>query len=477
VLPALLTVFPPKIRKIEPSERYSAELPEAGGYRLALPLIWCCGLIAACCFIHRLGFNPNLLDLQAPNLSSVQLVRKIQTWSAVVLSKDLGMLEHVKKAVQGSPEVASTESFGDAWDNYRWLQAHKSELPTVNWSPPTPIRPSDLPALANAAEVASRKFAAAGAAAAPGEPQRAFNGAAEELARFSDTLKHPPIPADQLARRLSDWQERFVDELKQAMAAFSPPPPHINALPADLKDHLVSADGTYALYINPAKDLWQREPLAEFVTDVEHRAATVPGAPPVTGIASDIYHTTHAIQISFYEATGYALALVFVLVLLDFRNITHTLMAVSVLALGLPMLAGLMGLLHVEWNMANFFGLPILIGAGHEYGVFMVHRYREVLDNPRRSWRRWDVSDRALLLCGFITSSSFGFFWALGHHMGLRSLGLVMALGTACIYLATIMVVRPLLRWRLQVKKVYHRPHRSRHWRFTHHAPTTPHSV
>ena len=30
----------------------------------------------------------------------------------------------------------------------------------------------------------------------------------------------------------------------------------------------------------------------------------------------------------------------------------------------------------------------------------------------------------------FVTSSSFGFFWALGHHKGLRSLGLVMALGT-----------------------------------------------
>ena len=66
------------------------------------------------------------------------------------------------------------------------------------------------------------------------------------------------------------------------------------------------------------------------------------------------------------------------------------------LALGLPMLVALMGLLDVDWNFANFFGLPILIGAGHEYGVFMVHRYREALLDPRRAWRRWDVSDRAL---------------------------------------------------------------------------------
>ena len=47
---------------------------------------------------------------------------------------------------------------------------------------------------------------------------------------------------------------------------------------------------------------------------------------------------------------------------------------------------------HVEFR--ELFALPILIGAGHEYGVFMVHRYREALHDPRRVWRVWDVSDR-----------------------------------------------------------------------------------
>src|SRR6202035_2367790 len=117
------------------------------------------------------------------------------------------------------------------------------------------------------------------------------------------------------------------------------------------------------------------------------------------------------------------------------------------------MLIVLMGLLGVSWNFANFFGLPILIGAGHEYGVFMMHRYKETLHDPRRVWRRWDVSDRALLLCAYVTCSSFGFFWATSEHKGLESLGFVMALGTACIYLATIMVLRPLLMLRMELKR------------------------
>ena len=170
----------------------------------------------------------------------------------------------------------------------------------------------------------------------------------------------------------------------------------------------------------------------------------------MTGIASDIYHSTASIQKAFIKATCYALGLIFILVLIDLKRVSQTLLAVSVLGLGLPMLVAIMGLRHVSWNFANFFGLPILIGAGHEYGVFLVHRYREAKGDPRRAWRGWDVSDRALLLCAYVTSSSFGFFWAFSNHEGLKSLGLVMAIGTACIYLSALLVLRPFLRWRLE---------------------------
>jgi predicted RND superfamily exporter protein len=244
-----------------------------------------------------------------------------------------------------------------------------------------------------------------------------------------------------------------VANLKSLLAQFSPPPLQLKNIPRELRDHLVSQEGDYALYIYPKKDLWKRADLEEFEKQVEQRVASIPAAPPVTGITSNIYHTTRAIERAFYAAAGYSLTLIFILVLIDLRDIRQTLVAVSVLALGLPMLVAVMGAFGVSWNFANFFGLPILIGAGHEYGVFMMHRYREALHDPRRVWRRWDPSDRALLLCAFVTSSSFGFFWALAHHRGLESLGLVMAVGTACIYLATILVVRPLLTWHLDAMR------------------------
>jgi predicted RND superfamily exporter protein len=288
-----------------------------------------------------------------------------------------------------------------------------------------------------------------------------YSGAAgEALGEFAPRLEEiaanrgsggasPSLSPDQAARLLSDWQKGFVRLLREQLGQFDPQPLDVSKLPDEMRGHYVADDGTYALYIYPKEDLWDQGALGRFVQDVEGRLAKVPGEKVVTGIASNIYHSTSSIRRSFYTSTFIALGLIFVLVLIDMRRLGDTLLAVSVLALGLPMLVAVMGLLGIDWNFANFFGLPILIGAGHEYGVFMVHRYREAVEDPRRVWRGWDVADSALLLCAFVTSSSFAFFWMLGHHEGLRSLGLIMGVGCGCIYLATVMVLRPLLRWRL----------------------------
>jgi hypothetical protein len=385
-------------------------------------------------------FNPDLIDLQVPHLESVELIRTLRAWTAVVLSRDLDQLQQVRAAVAGLPTVASTYSVLSALDSLQWLRKHQDQMPQISWSPAIAFKAADLPTLAGDAQNLARAFETLNDAAG--------RQAAQSLRNFAADLGHAPSAAA-AAARLSQWQDAFVGELRDLLRQFSATPLDMSAVPPELSSHLLSKDGYYALYIYPSHDLWQENHLTSFMTNVEAAVKTVPKAPPVTGIASDIYHTTDAIHAAFYRATVYALSLIFILVLLDFRKLGPTLAAVSVLGLGLPMLLTAMGYFNITWNFANFFGLPILIGAGHEYGVFMVHRYLEAKNHPRRVWRRWDVSDRALLLCAYITSTSFGFFWLLAEHQGLKSLGLVMALGTACIYLATIMVLRPLLRWRL----------------------------
>jgi uncharacterized protein len=434
VLPALLVIWPPKLGPLQPSQRYGTVARRSFLSRMTPPACWVLALVVVLPYCNRTYFNPNLLDMQAQNLPSVQLVRKLQTWEAVAISQNLSMLRQVRDVVRASPAVASTDSILEAQDNYAWLQAHQSELPTIDWADPAPIQATDLPGITSAANLLALQL-----------DNAHFPDAAQSMRQFAANAHGAAV-----GLVLSQWQTDFVTQLKGLRSQFSPPPLDINRLPDELRNHLISADGYYALYVKPKEDLWKRQPLENFVIDVEGRMEAIPGHPPLTGIAPEIYHSTRSIELAFYKATAYALALVLILVFLDLKSIPQTLVTVSVLGLGLPMLVGLMGLLRINWNFANFFGLPILIGAGHEYGVFMMHRYREAMHDPRRVWRSWDVSDRALLLCAFVTTSSFAFFWWLGHHEGLKSLGLVMAMGTACIYLSAVLVVRPLLKWRIE---------------------------
>jgi predicted RND superfamily exporter protein len=103
VLPALLTVVPASVGKVHESRRYRDKepLPGAGGWRWAPVVLWVVVAAGGLWLSLPAEFDGNLLRLQAEGLPSVQAVRRLQTWSAVVMSKDLGALRQVRAALLG----------------------------------------------------------------------------------------------------------------------------------------------------------------------------------------------------------------------------------------------------------------------------------------------------------------------------------------------------------------------------------------
>ncbi|HEX8914236.1 MAG TPA: MMPL family transporter, partial [Humisphaera sp.] len=108
------------------------------------PAAWVLVLVALVPAALRTRFDPGLLNLQAPDLESVRTVRKLQTWSAVVLSKDLGVLRRARAAVEASPEVASTESALTAFDNAEWLGRNATAIRQIKWTEPPALKPADV---------------------------------------------------------------------------------------------------------------------------------------------------------------------------------------------------------------------------------------------------------------------------------------------------------------------------------------------
>ncbi len=464
VLPALLVMFPPKLGKVAPAQRYTDDRPAPpAGFKNFLGLeIWLIILAALIPCALSLRFNPNLLDLQARGLTAVKLVKKMPTWYAVVVSKSLATLAPIREtlntaAVNPTSPVLSTSSLLDANPKQHFLAAHNAALRHIQWSDPSAITPPEIPALAAAANMLATTWINQAAHATPTVAASATD-AADSLRRIAAVLMSADtMHKQEFAHRLSLWQQNFKDSLRQLSTMLTPGPLDVARLPNQVLRHFLSANGEYALYIYPRFDLWKQSRLRQFVATVQgttQRPGLVPPGVDLTGIAIQLYHSTESIRAAFMQTTLLAFIIVLFLVYMDLGSLGRTAITVSVLALGLPMLVGIMGLLGLQWNFANFFAMPILIGAGHEYGVFMMHRYREAEHNPRRIWRFWDVSERALLMCAFVTCSSFGFL-GLSRDRGIASLGIIMALGIACIYLAAICVIRPLLTWRLARKGVY----------------------
>ena len=464
VLPALLVLFPPKLGKVQPAQRYTDNRPPPrAGLKNFLGLgLWLAILIGLIPFALQLRFDPNLLDLQARGLTSVKLVKEMPTWYAVVLSKSLSQLAPIqatldKAASNAESPILSTSSILSAAAKQKYLAAHNAILRNIHWHNPSAVAPVDLPAIAQAADALADTWSKPIHGSAP-TAAAAAKEAAATLRAFAVKLNAATgLQRDVAAQQLSRWQTTFSQSLASAAAMLTPGKLDMARVPPQISRHFRAATGEYALYIYPRFDLWDQSRLRQFVAAVQGTAQApglVPSNVDLTGIAIQLYHSTESIRAAFMQTTVLAFLVVIFLVYLDLGSLGRTAMTVSVLALGLPMLVGIMGVLGLKWNFANFFAMPILIGAGHEYGVFMMHRYREAEHNPRRIWRFWDVSERALLMCAFVTCSSFGFL-GLSRDRGIASLGVIMALGIACIYLSAIFVIRPLLTWRLAQKGVY----------------------
>jgi predicted RND superfamily exporter protein len=475
-IPAVLTLFPAKIDKVAEGERYEEKRqPRVARWRLIVPVVWV--LVAAGGLFVALPpkFDPDLIKLQAQSLESVQLVHKLPAWYAVVMSESLEKLRAARAALSphggGEAEqtlIRNTDSVVDAMDKQAWLAKNNAALAAIKWAEPAPPTSGDLKEITDAA---SRLLTTWEKRKDAGD----LSAVRKQIEMLMSTL-HDPAKEGLCMDRIGKWQSAFVNSLHETVQKFIPPPLNLATLPKEVRDHYVSdlpdiaaprserpasttkqAARTYALYAYPTQDLWATDHLEKFVNELEHRLSPTDQDVVLTGIAVQLFHSTEEIRHAFLLATIYALLLIIVLVFIDLRSFKETVLAVSVLGFGLPMLLLMMWAwrwlgepfgIPGSWNFANFFGLPILIGAGHEYGVFMVHRYKEALHDPRRVWGRWDVSDRALLLCAIVTSFSFGFLMR-AQHRGLASLGWVMAVGTGCVYVATVVVLRPILQWLL----------------------------
>ena len=122
---------------------------------------------------------------------------------------------------------------------------------------------------------------------------------------------------------------------------------------------------------------------------------------------------------------------------LAFRRPTEILLSVGVLLLSGACLLTVMRLAGWSWNLLNLMALPLMLGSGVDYSIFMqlaLRRHHGNLSAAHRS------VGRALLLCGGTAVAGFGSLsWST--NAGMASLGEVCAVGIGCNMLISVFLL------------------------------------
>ncbi len=385
-------------------------------------------------FVRNLTFDQNLLKLQAESAEAVQFEGKLlhdsgrSTWFAVALAQSSAEAERKAAAFRRLPEVAEADTIatyipdGQA-EKRALLAALKPELDSIR--PASLAAPSDPAKLGR--ELESLRFKLGSARDESIEKTEAM------VADAVDRLKEDPHAFDSYERRMADGLGAKLADFRRAL---DPGEVTEANLPAVLRDRFIGRTGKFLVQIYPRGDVWDDAPLARFVGALKSVDADVTGPPVQTWAIARIMRRG-------YERAGVlALIAVFVFVLADFRSLRDTALATVPLVFGGAWLLGAMGIVGWEFNLANLFAVPIIIGTGVDNGVNMLYRWREERVKSRLIL---DVAvGKSVTIASLTTIAGFAALIPAAHR-GISSLGWVLSAGVAFILLATVAVLPAML--------------------------------
>ncbi len=449
VLPSLIFVF---------DERRSAEqlptiLPAAGWFRASLqrPKLVLAGALAVTLLLafgmRQLRYDHNLLNLQPRHVESVDIERDLFTrsddsvWFAVSICDSREQLQTRKRQLEKLESVAKTEeiislvpdSNAAKQGTIALIHDHLLALP-IGESAAQPV-PSPSSSLASIRQL-KLELARAAQLISEGLPYESPAGL--PLAQATQLLAR--LPEAEAAERMrlfsASGTPQFIAPLVALNELTDPAPPTMLDLPRELTDRFVGRRGKHLLKVYARGNIWEMEKLSRFVADVERVDARITGHPVQT------YYASRHMQQSYIMAGVYALVAVFALLLLDFRSIRYSLLAMVPLGLGFVQMCGLIGWLNIPFNPANMIALPLILGIGVDDGVHLVHELRR----QRGRFRLSDSTAVAVILTSTTTMASFGSM-ILARHQGLRSLGQVLTLGVMLCLGSSIVIFPALLAW------------------------------
>jgi hypothetical protein len=402
--------------------------------------------VASLWAVPYVGFDYNLLNLQAKGTESVLWEKRILAttgrsgFNGLASAKTLEELRKKQDAFEKLPSVSDVDSVLRVIpDNQR------EKIAIVNTFAPivSPVRvgrssPVDIERLARALGELQRRldiFATEAGDKLPTDLKdlRAKTAALLKTLKTVDREVAEPALSHLQSQLYRDFTSKFFDLQRN----LNPRPVVLADVPEEIQRKFIGQRGDFLLQIHPRVDIWEREGARTFVRELRSVDPDVTGAPIIT------YEAIGYMERAYYQGTIYAFLAVGILSFLMIRRVKETLLALLPLVLGLLWTMGLMRVFGIQFNMANVWGLPLILGASAEFGLNVMLRYLEGRDHGGPLVARSTVM--AVALSGVSTMVGFGSLM-IARHQGIYSLGLLLTLGSACGLFAALAVLPVILR-------------------------------
>lgn len=443
----------------------------------------------------RLQYDHNLLNLQAEGLESVETQKRVFESSKNSLLYAISLADSAEQArelkakfeklptVQHVEELASRLPLAPPSETKLFVQAFHTYLAKLPEAPPQldPTIPASVGRLLDQFYTFLRT-----------QDHPSAEKVTASLDRFLNRLDQLDIQSQMML--LGEFQYRLAYSLMaqfQALAAASDPEPVTpEDLPPELLARYVSPQGQWLLQVFPKDQVWDMEPLAQFVNEV--RSVD----PEITGTPLQNFEAALQIKESYEVCAIYSLVVILLVLLIDFVPKEFVLssfippgIAVAVLAsflayrkleipvlpmvlvyaagvflmaawwhragvldtisaivppfLGLLVTFGLLAVLDIPLNPANLIILPLIIGIGVDNGVHVLHDFH---GKPHEVYRPSASMVNAITMTSSTSICGFGSMMTSSHR-GLYSLGAVLSLGVISCVLMSLVTLPALLAW------------------------------
>lgn len=397
--------------------------------------------LAAVPLLSRVDLDTNVIRMRNPHTESVQAFedllasRDATPWYLDALTPSIDVATELAAKLRDRPgidRVLTLSDFlpDDQEDKLDLLSETSMFLNLGHIADFEPVAPraaiADLESLRSS-------LAALGRDTANDSPLR---GSTQRLDRAIASFLDSPDPSQAKFERLQRTllgalpaQLRRLDRSLEVEAV------ELEALPAPFVSRLRADNGFARVQVYPSEDLWANDAMIEFVESIR------PLWSEITGLPVNLVESAQATWDSLRQAMLWATAAILILLLLLWRRIDDTLIALGPLLLAVVLTQVSTLVLPVSFTFANVMVLPLLLGIGIDGAIHLVHR-------ARRKGTRGDLTSatttRAVWFSALSTIASFGTL-VLSNHRGVASLGHLLLIGMVWVLIANLIVLPALL--------------------------------